>query len=293
MNLDFSVKPEPAKTLNIQTFQDYYSRLRLLALSIFEWKGLPKSISLRYLEQSLFEQGRVFFFSDPKMGPLCLRGGPDSALNVYGDPLKVRVFGANGYNKELEPGQYVMIRNNLDNRPTEPTIRLYAQRMAQAERSIDVNVAAQRTPMLIVCEEKQRLTLKNVYAQYSGNEPVIFADKSMNPEAIKSIKTEATYVSDKLMQYKRDLWNDCLTFLGINNANTDKKERLITDEVQANDQMISISAQVMLLTRQQAAAEISEMFGITVTVNPREVPQEEPLENNQDPAEDEEDVNNG
>jgi hypothetical protein len=287
MNLDFTVKPEPAKTLNMQTFQDYYSRLRLLALSIFEWQGLPESISIRYLEQSLFEQGRVFFFEDKKMGHLCLRGGPDSALNVYGDPLKVRVFGANGYNRELDPGQYVMIRNNLDTRPTEPTIRLYAQRMSQAERSLDVNIAAQRTPMLLICEEKQRLTLKNVYAQYSGNEPVIFADKSMNPDMIKSIKTDAVYVGDKLMLYKRDLWNECLTFLGINNANTDKKERLITDEVQANDQMISLSAQVMLLTRQQAAAEISKLFGIQVTVQPREVPETDPVEQEPETKEEE------
>jgi len=281
MDLSFNVKMDQTKILNQNTFVDYYNRLRSLALSIFEWEGLPESVSIRYLETALFEQGRCIFFLDPQLDYLALRGGPDGPLNVYGDPINVRANGNNGYNKHLKRGEYVFIRNNLLTLPTEPTIRLFAQRLTQAERSIDVNIAAQRTPVLILCEDKQRLTLKNVYQQYVGNEPVIFADKSMAPENFRVLKTDAPYVADKLQLYKTDLWNDCMTFLGINNANTDKRERLIVPEVEANDQLVTTSAQVMLLTRQDACREINKLFGLNVSVKMREQPAEidEPDEN--------------
>lgn len=281
MSLDFTVKMDATKILNQNTFVDYYNRLRSLALSIFEWTGFPDSVNIRYLETALFDQGRVVFFKDPMLGFLALRGGPDGPLNIYGDPITVRAYGFNGYNKQLEPNDYVFIRNNLQTLPTETTIRLFAQRLTQAERSIDVNIAAQRTPVLILCEDKQRLTLKNVYQQYVGNEPVIFADKSLAPENFRVLKTDAPYVADKLQLYKTDLWNDCMTFLGINNANTDKRERLIVPEVEANDQLVSTSAQVMLLTRQDACREINKRFGLNVSVKMREQPAEidEPDEN--------------
>lgn len=273
---NMTLKLSSAKILNNQTFYDYYTRLRLLALSIFEWVDLPDSISPRFIEEALFTQGRAIFFYDDKLGHLCLNGSPEGQLNVYGEPLKVRVSGIGGYNRSLDPGNYVMVRNNYDALNTEQTIRLYAQRLAQAERSIDTNINAQRTPMLLICEEKQRLTLKNVYSQYQGNEPVIYADKSMNPDMIKAVNTQAPYVADKLMLYKRDIWNECMTFLGINNANTDKKERLIVPEVEANDNLITMSGQVMLLTRQQAADQINQMFGLNISVRQRDLGQEDP-----------------
>lgn len=273
---NMTLKLSSAKILNNQTFYDYYTRLRLLALSIFEWVDLPDSISPRFIEEALFTQGRAIFFYDDKVGHLCLNGSPEGQLNVYGEPLKVRVSGIGGYNRSLDPGNYVMVRNNYDALNTEQTIRLYAQRLAQAERSIDTNINAQRTPMLLICEEKQRLTLKNVYSQYQGNEPVIYADKSMNPDMIKAVNTQAPYVADKLMLYKRDIWNECMTFLGINNANTDKKERLIVPEVEANDNLITMSGQVMLLTRQQAADQINQMFGLNISVRQRDLGQEDP-----------------
>lgn len=266
---DLNVKMDQTKVLNQNTFVDYYNRLTNLALSIFEWQGLPDSVSVRYMETALFGSGRCLFFKDPMLGYLALRGGPDGPLNVYGDPITVRANGFNGYNKQLQPGEYVMIRNNLQTIPTETTIRLFAQRLTQAERSIDVNVSAQRTPVLILCEDKQRLTLKNVYQQYVGNEPVIFADKSLAPENFRVLKTDAPYVADKLQLYKTDLWNDCMTFLGINNANTDKRERLIVPEVEANDQLVTTSAQVMLLTRQDACKEINKLFGLNISVRMR------------------------
>ena len=278
-------KSTKADNLNNQTFYDYYSRIRLLALSLFEWTGFPDSISVRFLEQSLFEMGKAAFILDKTKGYLALKCTPSGELNVYLDPIKLTAYSTN-YNQEfiLDEG-CVLIRNNYDMLPTEPTIRLFAQRLTNVERTLDTNIHAQKTPILILCDDKQRLTLKNLYHQYDGNEPFIFGDKSMNPDMVKSIKTEAPFLADRLMVYKRDIWNECMTFLGINNANTDKRERLITDEVEANDQLIQMSAQTMLLSRLEACKQINKLFGLSVTVKIRDTAQLADKDPDQDPEE--------
>lgn len=266
-----------AKTLTEHTIMDYFRRLRLLAVSMFDWQGLPESVNIRYLESTLFDTGRVLFFqdkSDKGLDYLALRCTIANELNVYMEPTKFIAI-SNQYSHEYSLLDSVLIRNNYESIPTALTIMLFAQRLANAERTIDINIAAQKTPLLILCDEKERMTIKNIYAQYKGDEPVIFGNKSLNPDLLKVLKTDAPFVADKIMTYKMAIMNECLTYLGINNANTVKKERLITDEAQSNNQMISMSAQVMLTARQQAAKQINDMFGLNVSVELREQPLEE------------------
>lgn len=263
------------KALNLtqMTIMDYYRRLRMLAVSMFDWKGLPESVNIRYLEASLFETGRCLFFKDKSekgLSYLALKCTIAKELNVYMEPTNFIAI-SNNYSQEYSISDSVLIRNNYDSLPTAVTVMLFSQRLGNAERSIDVNVNAQKTPVLILVDDKQRLTLKNIYSQYEGNEPVIFGNSTINPNLFTVLKTDAPFVADKLMLYKHNILNECLTFLGINNANTDKKERLITDEAQANNQVISASADAMLATRQQAAEQINKMFGLNITVQLRNV----------------------
>ena len=116
------------------------------------------------------------------------------------------------------------------------------------------------------------MSLKNIFMTYDGNHPAIYADPMLDDNAIKAIKTDVPYVADKLLQYKHELWNECLTFLGINNLNSDKKERLIVDEANANEQLIQISADVMLATRQEAAKQINDKYKLDVRVGLRREP---------------------
>lgn len=252
---------------------DYYSRLRALALARFEWEGVPNKIPARYIEQVLYDYGRVLFFRDPNLGFMCLKCTPSAHFNAYHEPIKWVVVAAH-YEKsgvEISADESVLIRNNYDVLPTDWTIRLFAHRLYETDRAIEINVNAQKTPILLLCDEKQRLTIKNLYKQYKGNEPVIYGDKDLSRDAITSVKTDAPYVADKLMKYKHDTWNEAMSFLGIENSNTDKRERLITEEVTANNESTQMAAAVMLLTRQEAAAQINEMFGTNITVKLRKL----------------------
>ena len=270
MGITFTEQTMSVKDLNDLTYIDYFDRLKLLSMSMFEWSGLPDSISKRFLEKTLFQQGKAVFCDASKrgLGLLCLPGTVSGQLNVYGEPINMMVHGVN-FAENYTLDECVLIKNNYLLKPTIYTIQLYAQRLYEVERSIDTNIKGQKFPRLIKGSERQQLTLKNIYNQYDGNAPVIYIDTSLNKDAFTVLNTETPYVADKLLQYKHDLWNECLSFLGINNANTDKKERLITDEVESNNQQIQLSADIMLMCRKEAALEINEMFGLNVSVEIR------------------------
>lgn len=245
---------DEAAMLNNMTYADYYHRLRLLALAVYKWEGLPESMNERFLEQTLYNYGRAVFVDDPELGFINLKCTPANTLNIYELPTKYECYSLN-YNKMFPADQVVLVRNNYDMRATALTIQLFARRLYNVERAMEVNVNAQKTPVLILCDEQQRLTMKNVYMQWDGNCPVIYGNKNFNVNDVKSITTAAPYVTDKLSAYKRNVWGEALSFLGINNVETEKAERLTKDEVNANNQLIETAAQVGLLAREQAAEE--------------------------------------
>jgi hypothetical protein len=252
--------------LNQHTYIDYYSRLKELALNVFEWKNLPDSVDERYLELALFEYGYCLYFNDEIMGDLaltCMLGG---RLDVYKIPMYRQAYSQNGYQKQCSHKNSVIIFNNYLHTPTEITIQLFARRLYELERSIDVNVKAQKTPVLVLASESQRLSMKQLYMQYDGNEPYIFGDKNLDFENLKVLKTDAPFVSDKLQILKHQIWNEALTFCGIENSNQDKKERLVSDEVGGNYGNIEAQRNVMLNARRQACNKINNMFGTNIEV---------------------------
>jgi len=246
----------------------YYNRLKEYAVNMFKWEGLPDSINQRFLEMTMFEEGRAVFFMDDQLGYLALPVTIGSPVNVYNEPTSYRAVAVNGYNKDLTPDEAVVIYNNYTRMSILPTIRAYAYRLYQVERAMDVNVRAQRTPILILADETQRLTMQNAYLKYDGNEPFIFGNKSgFDKDAFKVLKTDAPFVTDKLMMYKHAIWNEAMSFLGINNSKQDKKERLVEAEVSANDEQVIGSRYVWLDARQDACDRINELFGLNVSVD--------------------------
>lgn len=253
--------------LNNKTYIDYYNRLMELALNVFEWENLPPSVDERFLELTLYEMGYCLYFNDEIIGNLALTCTIGGQLDVYRIPVLRRAYAVNGYNKMCSTKDSVLIFNNYLHTPTQLTIELFARRLYEIERAIDVNVKAQKTPTLILSSEQQRLTMQNLYMQYDGNEPFIFGDKNMDIESIKSLKTDAPFVADKLEILKHQIWNEALTFCGIENSNQDKKERLVSDEVGGNYGNIEAQRNVMLNVRKQACKKINAMFGTNIDVH--------------------------
>lgn len=258
------------KKLNDDTFLDYFYRLEELAINMFEWKNLPETVDERFLELTLCEQGKAIYFNDEVIGNValqCMNGGP---LDVYRIPIQRRAYSVNGYQKDLDPTNSVIIYNNRMHMPSINTIILFARRLYEIERTIDVNVMAQKTPVAILCDETQKLTMENLYDKYIGNKPVIIGTKNLDLASVSVLKTDAPYVSDKLNQLKRQIWNEALAFFGIRNSGQEKKERANAAEIEELSSSVVAQRYVMLNERRTAAKKINNMFGTNIEVNFRQ-----------------------
>lgn len=256
---------------NSRMYQYYYNRIVNLALSCFEWKGFPSSVDTRYLEYQLFYNPQVVFFKEDILGDyLVLKGAMNGQLDVYGYPTGWTAIGENGYNKVLTNKECVVIYNDLLHSSCVNGCEIYASRLTTLDRTININLNAQRTPTLITCDEQEKLSMTNLYKQYAGGEPVIFGYKSLRPDSIKVMRTDAPFLCDKLNDIKSVIWNELLTYLGISNVNIVKKERLVSDEVLRNQGGTVFSRYSRLESRRKACEQINEMFGLNVSVDYRE-----------------------
>ena len=265
---------------NDDTYFDYLRRMKMIALSMFEWQ-LPKGMDSRYLERSLYYKGMASLFEVPEFGYINTQCTSNGYLNIYGYPSSLNCFTYNGLhwykklftriaedeetiNKQRDE-ECILVLNDWEGMPTAFTIEQFAYRMYLAQRTADVNMSAQRTPVMIVCSDKQRLTMENLYSQYDGNQPFIFGDSTanINENSLKALKTDAPYICDKVTNYKKEIWNEFLQFLGVNSIDIEKKERLITDEANQNNEVINLYLQSRLAPRQKACDQFNELYGLT------------------------------
>lgn len=257
--------------MNNATYIQYFNRLVELSVSMFEWQGLPETVDPRYLELHLFQNGSMVYFRDEVMGDLCLDCIANGQFDVYGNPISRRAYSSyNQYQKTLNESDSVIIWNNYLRQPSVLDVKMFAKRLYNLDRIIDVNANAQKTPVLVQGTEKQRLTLVNLYKEFDGNAPFIFGDKNLDLNSLRAISTNAPYVADKLYQLKTQIWNEALTYLGISNLNIQKKERMITDEVQRNQGGTIASRYSRLEARREAVDKINRMFGTDISVDYRE-----------------------
>lgn len=257
--------------MNSSTYAQYRDRLTELSLAMFEWKNLPETIDPRFLEMSLFTDGQAVFFRDDVLGYLALQVAASGPFDVYRVPIRRRAYAANGYqNADLDASNSVLIYNNMLRTNSVRDVLIYARRLWDLDRTIDINARAQKTPVLIKGSEQQMLTLKNVYMQYDGNQPVLYGDKNLDLSSISVLQTGAPYVADKLYELKTQIWNEALTALGISNVNIVKRERLVTDEVTRNQGGTIASRYSRLESRRQACRMINEMFGLDIWCDYRE-----------------------
>ena len=261
---------EESARLNNRAYAYYLTRFSELALSVFKWENLPDTVDERFLELTLYTEGQAVFFRDEVLGELCLQCAVNGPFDVYRIPIRRRAYAVNGYQKELTNKDSVIIWNNKLHTNTEPDMRVFARRLWDLDRTIEVNARAQKTPVFVQGPEEQRLTLLNLYKEYDGNAPVIFGDKNLNVEGFKSISTQAPFVGNDLYQLKTQIWNEALTYLGISNLTIQKKERVNTDEVTRSMGGTLASRNARLEARKKAADEINKMFDLDISVHCKE-----------------------
>ena len=252
------------------SFIKYRDNLMQLGMSMFNWDNLPETCNERYIEKTEYFRGATVFFEDPDIGYLCLPVIFNGPFDIMDEPNRRQAYSRSGYRRDLDKDNSVIIWNNYLRKPSCLTVNHYARRLADLENAIDVNCKAQKTPVLLKCNENQRMTLINLYNQYEGNYPFIFGEKDLDLKGVTCINTGAPYVADKMFQIKMQIWNEALTELGISNISYQKKERLVSDEVIRNMGGTIASRYSRLEMRRRAAEKINKMFGLNIDVNYRE-----------------------
>lgn len=262
MNAKYKYKQEKYNRL---IYNFYYNQLKNIALNAIEWVNLPKEIDYRFLELHLQEMGYILFFYEDIVGEYmvsrCTYGSP---LDVYDRPRLRKAYATNGYQRYLTSQNSILIYNNFIHEPMETIIRLYAEELYQCHMTIRINRNGQKTPFIIPVNEQQKLSMSNMYDQYDGNMPAMFVAKHHNPEEMLPVMTPAPYLLDKLDTHYNMIVNRFLSYVGIENANSDKKERLVSTEVDANNGLIENSRNQFINARMQGSKQINEMFGLNV-----------------------------
>ena len=258
--------------MNNATYIQYYNRLVELAISMFEWINLPEEVDPRFLELVLFARGKAIFIKDEDLGGYAvLQVNDASQRNVYGIPINRHAFSPyNGYHADFDITNSVIIYNNALRRNSKLDVEMFARRLYNIDRIIDVNTNAQKTPVIVTCDETQRLTMENLMMKYDGNTPFIWGESGLDVKGIKAFKTDAPFIGNELTELKNRYWNEALTYLGISNLNLQKKERLVSDEVARNMGGVIASRYSRLNARKKACEEINKMFGLDLDVEYRD-----------------------
>lgn len=246
-----------------------YNRFLNLALNRFKWSNLPNGVTSRKIEEFLVQHGQVMFFKENGVF-IVLPSYGVGRYDIYNEPISYNVIG-NNYNRTIDRDDGVIIRNNATASNDFDDLVLFAERINEVEQTMDINLNAQKTPFVVLCDEKERLTFKNIMNQVHKFKYAIFGSKKLSLNSIDVLQTKSDFLLDKLQDHKNSLMNELLTFLGINNNNTDKKERLLVDEVNANNEFILVNIEHMYEERKLACELINEKFGLNITVERREV----------------------
>lgn len=254
---------------NNRTYLKWYRKLFKIAVSRYKWENLPESVDPRFLEMTLFERGMAAFFQDPVLGYLALPTTIQGMLNVYNIPTQRMAYANNGYQMILNETNSVVIFNDYTHCTGYEEIEAFAYDLYLCDEVRNINIKAQRTPVLIKAPEAQRLTLENVFMQFDGNKPVIYGTDDLNLDAIEVINLNAPFVADKINVLKADIWNEALTALGIPNVAQNKRSSLLTDEVERMQGGSFSSRYSGLAMREEACEDINKMFGLDISVHYR------------------------
>lgn len=251
---------------NFKTYDMYRRQLMTLAENVFEFNKLPEFIDVAYLNKTLLRKGSIAFFKDEVMGVLALPYINCSKLDVYGRPTKIQVVSQNGYTKILNRNEFVIMYDNNGRYPLWLDILQYAERLGLCARTIDINVAQQKTPRFWKTTVEQELTIKNLINNVDSFENLVVTYKDIDLDDTNLVLEPAPYIADKVEMNKDKIYNEFLRLIGIANLSYEKKERNIRDEIQAMQGGTVASRYSRFQPRKKAVDEINKKFGTNIEV---------------------------
>ena len=258
------------KNSQITNYFTYLMKLRqckALAENVFCYENLPLEIDVAYMNEILVNKGAIAFFKDEVLGLIALPFNTLGKLDVYGRPQRIHVYGKNGYNRTLLKDEFVIMYDNYGKYPLILDIYQYAERLAEIERTKDINIRQQRTPRIWQTSDEKMRTLKDILNNVDAYSDDVIGYDSFSVDEINCVLQPAPYVADKLQDEKEKLWNEFLRLIGVSNVSIQKKERNIKDEITASNGGTIASRFNRFEPRKKALEQIKEKFDIDIKVS--------------------------
>lgn len=247
-------------------YNNYMTQMSLIAKGIFKYKGLPvKDMDTRFIENVLFYQGKLGFVKDNSIGIICAPVTDSGMINNYDLPIAY-TFVSNIYNKMHKASDVEIMRANLDSIPIYSIVSMFAERLANIDMTEDIRMFQLRKPYIITCKESQRLSVEQLYNGVESYAKWIVADKDIETYGINVLDLNVPFDLDQQDAHKSVVWNEFYTFLGINSVDNSKRERMVTDEANANNERLAIIMQSAYECRLDACERINTHFGTKITV---------------------------
>ena len=256
------------EVLNTMCFNHYLFQLSSIAMCQFDYKNLPDTITKEHVERMLFFSGAcVFYYDDVLKKYVALDVNPNGRFDLNNEPIYRIGYGQNGYHVELNKNNSVIIYNNILKMPTQQSALFYAERLADLQRTFDVNTKALKNPRIFQGNKKQELTFRQAYEDYDGNTPVMYLSDELNlDDCFKSISGDTQNHLPQIIEAKKEIWSEYLNTLGITSTTISKKERLITDEVSKSLGGAIANFSTRYKCRKNAIEQINKMFGLNIEV---------------------------
>lgn len=245
-----------------------YNKYKMLSLNMFRWEGLPETIESRHIENSLFNYGLCLIVDDKDLGFISVPCNYGANMNVNAVPTEVITCGFN-YIKTFkylakDKDKCQLILNNDLAIGNEHYIFDYAQRMFEVENCIRVNINQQKFPWFVNTTPNNKKSMQVMFEKVMNGDPYILGSKDQIGD-IEVLTLSTPYIADKLNEYKYELEREVLSFHGLNN-NFEKKERLLVDEVNSNNDFIDRNVELMYRQRKMACEQLNKKFGWNVRV---------------------------
>ena len=275
---------QKAKIRSTQEYEQTLMHLVNTRISQYKWEGLPDTCNARFLELCLLRGSALMAKEGGNF--LTLAAAPSQGVNLYGDTVKAYGYGMNGYNKEYTlyvdgdnystPGQIsagqpdaVLCRDNPLMYPEIGLLIATADRMTYTMRSLDIVNQNLRTPTILEADPKEVKSIKDMYNQIDDGVPAVFArrDNIVKNAELYSVGQDPATLKALWEHYQR-LENNYRERVGIQtNADTDKKAQISEDEINSNNQAISLSQNIYLAERQKFCEKINKVWGLNVKVS--------------------------
>lgn len=251
-------------------FWYYYKTFIGIAQIVFEYENMPETVNVEYLEKRFLYEGYCFFFKDPELGYLTL-GGTYRDLDVYGWPSKFEARGQNGsyFNPYLDNSNCIMMWDNIERYPVVFNLAQIANRLADMVIAMSTNVRRQKTPYIVAADQDSLLTVQNILRDINGNLDEVITRKGFNKEDIQVWNLTAPLILKDIREEFTACFNEGLTYIGIPNVQMQKRERMISDEVNRSLGGVEANSYRRYQARLYAVEKINRMFDLDIKVKNR------------------------